>query len=256
MKKPLLFLIVGCCLFAVQASWSQQTSADVATVLRASLAAQAGQRVIQDIMLGGRAELIAGSDDETVPFSFKGTLSGSTRTDINLATGTLTEIRTVASSGPTGTWSRGDGEQHALAEHNLMTDPAWCSPLLVEERLLSNSSIVVSYVGTQDGLAHFSAYQPAPVETPTASSSLVQHLSQLDLYIDPKTFLPSKLTLSTHPDNNALVDLQVRIEFSNYQTVNGVTVPMHVQRYLNGSLALDIQIENVAVNSGLSATGF
>ena len=137
-----------------------------------------------------------------------------------------------------------------------MTDPAWCSPLLVLEQMLSNPATVVSYVGTEDGLAHFSAYRPAPMQTPATSSSLVQHLSQIDLYLDPKTFLPGKLSLSTHPDNNALVDLSVLIEFSNYQTVNGVTVPLHIQRYLNGTLTFDIQIKSATFNTGLSQTAF
>jgi hypothetical protein len=134
-----------------------------------------------------------------------------------------------------------------------MTDPAWCSPVLIVERLLSNSAVTVSYIGTEDGLAHFSASQAAPVGTPTTSTTLVEHLGQIDLYLDPKTFLPAKLSFSTHPDDNALVDLLVLVEFSNYQTSNGVTAPMHVQRYLNGSLALDIQVGSVVVNSGLSA---
>ncbi|MGA8087753.1 MAG: hypothetical protein WCA10_10625 [Terracidiphilus sp.] len=137
-----------------------------------------------------------------------------------------------------------------------MTDPAWCSPVLVLERFLTNTATVVSFVGTDDGLAHFSAYQPVPSETPTASTSLVQHLSQIELYLDPKTFLPAKISFNTHPDNNVLVDLPVLVEFSNYQRVNGITAPMHIKRYMNGTLALDIQVENVTVNSGLSSTSF
>jgi hypothetical protein len=257
MRKPIQFLFTCCWVFcSIQPIWAQQTSANVMTILRASLAAQVGQKVIQDVTLSGNAGTFSGSDDETVPFSFKATLSGSARTDISLSSGTLTEIRTMASSGPTGNWSKGSGETHALVGHNLMTDPAWCSPVLILERIISNPATVVSFVGTEDGLAHFSAYQPIPSTTPTGSQSLVQHLSQMELYLDPKTLLPSKLSFNTHPDNNALTDLPVLVEFSNYQAVDGITLPMHVQRYLNGSLALDIQVENVTVNSGLSSTSF
>jgi hypothetical protein len=248
--KKLLLMVVGCAF--VCPSEAQQMSTDVLTVLRASLAAQSGPKVIQDITLTGNAESVADSD-ETASFSFKGTLSGSARTDINLTSGIHTEIRTMGSSGPTGTWSKGDGQKLALAGHNMMTDPAWCTPVLVVERLLSNPADIISYIGTEDGLAHFRSYQPAPASTPAASSGLVAHLSQIDLYLDPKTFLPVKLSFNTHPDNNALVDLPVLVAFSNYQTSNGVTAPMHIQQYLNGSLALDIQVGSVVVNSGLSA---
>ena len=254
--KRVSFLVTICLVITAQRSHAQQTSSDVLTILRASLAAQAGKETVQDITLTGNVESIAGSDDETVPFTFKGTLSGSARTDIQLSSGTLTEIRTIATSGPTGTWSRGDDVQHPISGHNLMTDPAWCSPVLIVERLLSNPAVMVSYLGTEDGLAHFQANQPVPTGTVATSTSLVQHLGQVDLYLDPKTFLPVKLSLNTHPDDNALLDLPVLIEFSNYQAVSGVTVPMHVQKQLNGTLALDVQVQNVAVNSGLSQSNF
>jgi hypothetical protein len=255
MQKSLLYLLTACCLLAAKPSWSQ-VSSDVASILRASLTAQAGQNVISDVSLMGTVKWIAGSDDETVPFSFKGTLSGSARTDINLSAGALTEIRTVASSGPMGFWTMGNGPQHAFAGHNLLTDSAWCSPALVLERILSSPATEVSFMGIEDGLAHFSAYQPVPLQTPTTSTLLVQHLSKIELYLDPTTLLPAKLFFNTHPDNNSLVDLPVLVEFSNYQRANGVTAPMHIQRYMNGTLALDIQVDNVAVNSGLSSTSF
>jgi hypothetical protein len=256
MKMRQLLWFTACFLLVVQPSWTQQSSSDVATILAASLAAQAGQTQVQDVTLSGSVESIAGSDDETVPFSFKGTLAGSVRTDINLSSGMLTEIRTVASSGPMGFWTRGSGEQHPLAGHNMMTDPAWCSPVLVLERILSNPATVLSFVGTEGGLAHFSAYQPVPSETPTAATSLVKHLSQIELYLDPKTFLPARISFNTHPDNDALTDLPITVQFSNYQTVNGFTQPMRVQRYINGTLTLDVQVGNATVNSGLSSTSF
>lgn len=256
MKRMRVLLAVVSCAVVIPLSRAQSTSADVLTILRASLTAQAGQTVVQDVTLTGSAESIAGSDDETVLFSFKGTLAGSVRFDLGLPSGTVTEIRTNTSSGPTGTWSKGGGDAHALAGHNLMTDPAWCFPLLVLERIFSNPTAVVSFVGMEDGLAHFSAYQALPSTTPKASQPLVGHLSQIEFYLDPKTFLPSKLTFNTHPDDDALTDLPIVVEFSKYQTVNGVTLPMHIQRHLSGTLALDIQIGSVSVNSGLSSTSF
>jgi len=48
----------------------------------------------------------------------------------------------------------------------------------------------------------------------------------------------------------------VEIVFSNYHQVNGVQVPFHVQKYLNNSLSLDLQIQLVVLNSGISATTF
>jgi hypothetical protein len=253
MNKRLVCLMIAYGALAIKPSRAQ-TSADVLTILQTSLVAQAGRNVIQDVTLSGSAESIAGSDDETASFSFEGTLTGSARTDLALSAGMITEIRLAASAGAAaGTWSKGNGKKHNLSGHNLMTDPAWCSPVLLVERLTSNSMLTVAYVDTQDGLAHFRAV-PVSAEVPAKASALIQRLGQIDLYLDPQTFLPARLTFNTHPDDNALSDIPVRIDFSGYRTVGGVTMPMHVQRYLNGTLSLDVQFDNALVNSGLSSS--
>lgn len=254
MKKPLLYLLILSCIISAHQTKAQQTSKDVTTILRASLAAQAGQTVINDLTVNGRVGVAA--DEETASFSFKGTLAGSTRTDINLSTGTLTEIETFISPGGSGKWSKGSGSQHTEAGHNLMTDPAWCSPVLIIERLLADQKAVVSYVSTENGLAHFMAFQPAPAQVQGSSATLVSHLSQIDIYLDSKTFLPAKYSFATHPDNDALTDIPVSVEYSNYQVMGGITVPTHVQRLLNETLALDLQVGSVAVNTGLSSASF
>jgi hypothetical protein len=262
MKRLASLVIILCEVIAIQSlqaqqtSKAQQTSADVLTILRASLAAQTGQMTVNDATLAGSADYIAGADEEKVPFAFEGTLSGSTRTAISRSSGTFTEIHVLSSSGPTGTWSEGGEAPHPIAGHNLRTDPAWCFPLFVVERLLSNTAAVVTYIGTENGLAHFQSSQQPPAGTPTALTSLPQHLSQIDLFLDPVSFLPSKLLFNIHPDNNALLDLPVSVQFSNYQAVNGVSLPMHIQRFENNSLVLDIQLQSSVFNSGLSQTEF
>jgi hypothetical protein len=77
-----------------------------------------------------------------------------------------------------------------------------------------------------------------------------------DLYLDAKTFLPVALSFSAHPDTNALVNIPVQVQFSNYQTVGGVRVPFHVQKYLQGSLFLDLAASQAVLNSGLPDSDF
>lgn len=256
MRGSTLFFLIVCYSVTTQQSFTQQASANVMTILRASLAAQTGNVAIQDTTLSGSVEYIVGSDDETVPFSFKGTLSGSSRTDISLSSGTFTETYVLSSSGTTGNWSVGGGTPHPIAGHNLMTDAAWCFPLFVIERLLSNPSSAITYVGTENGLAHFSAYQVPPTGTPSTLAALPQHLSQIDLFLDPVTFLPNKLSFTVHPDNDALIDIPIAVQFSEYQAANGIMLPMRIQKFMNNSLMLDIRVQSTMVNSGLPQTIF
>jgi len=38
--------------------------------------------------------------------------------------------------------------------------------------------------------------------------------------------------------------------------VNGATIPFHIQRYVNNSLTLDVELTSSTVNSGISDTQF
>jgi hypothetical protein len=256
MKKGLIFVIACCTSFFGTRLLAQQASPQIMTALQASIAAAASNTSTQDATLNGTVEFIAGSTDETVPFVFKTLQTGSVRSDISLSAGTLTEIKQVLPTGSIGTWSKGDGVQHAIAGHNLMTDGAWCFPLFVVQRLVLDPNAVISYIGTENGLEHFQSYEQPPAGVSPQAAAILQHLTQIDLYLDPNSNLPTQLSFTAHPDNNALIDIAVSIQFSNYQTVNGVVIPMRIQRYLNGTLALDVQLQSATFNSGLTQASF
>lgn len=239
-----------------QALNAQLASTDVSTVLNSSLAAQVGKAPVESAILRGSVEAIAGSDDETVPFDFEAVASGSSRTEIDLGAGKITETRQAVASGSTGAWSKGSSGPHSIAGHNLMTDAAWWFPIFIEQRLLSDPNVIVSFVGLESGVAHFQAMHAAPSSVPDAAAGLVRHLSQVDLYLDFSTLLPAKIVFNVHPDDNAQIDIPVTVQFSNYQAVNGVVLPMHIQRYVNNTLSLDARIQSAAFNSGIAQTDF
>jgi hypothetical protein len=144
----------------------------------------------------------------------------------------------------------------------LFTDATWFFPPFTIGRLLAAQNYVLSYIGQEtlgsQTVLHVSAIQQFPglVGVPNGISLLMQHLSQIDIYFDPTTILPVALRFDTHPANNAFIDTPTEIQFSNYQSTNGVQVPYHVQKYINNGLALDLQFNTVALNTGQTANGF
>jgi len=251
-------------------------------ILQQSLAAQTGGAPITDVTLTGSARRIAGSDDETGTATLKATAAGDSRVDLRFPSGNRLEIRNHAAlplpgslppgvpasvaqtAQPVGAWSGPDGVLHATAGQNLMNDATWFLPSSTLGKLVSAPPQVwlLSYVGseTRDGqsVVHVSAsLSVAPSSnTPPRIASLIQHLSQMDIFLDSGTLLPVALTFNTHPDNDALVDIPAEIHFSDYRPMSGVRVPFRVQKYLNNGLVLDLQFANVSVNSGLSAAAF
>lgn len=256
MRKVVPIPVVAIWVLLAQFGEGQQSSPNVLAILRAAYAAQAGQQIIQDSRLTGNVEYIAGSDDETVPISLEGISSGSGRTDISLSAGTLTEMRQVLPSATTGVWLANGGPPHSIAEHNMMTDAAWFFPLFVVQRLLTDPNAIVSDLGTENGTIHIQAVEASFGNlTPTAATQ-VQHLSEIDLYLDASSYVPVGLGFNIHPDSNAFLDIPVYVQFSNYHQTTGASVAMRIQKYLNGTLAMDIRVQTVALNIGLTQTDF
>ncbi len=66
--------------------------------------------------------------------------------------------------------------------------------------------------------------------------------------VDQNTLLPTVLTYQVQPDNGSDLLIPIEIHFSQYNRVNGVQVPFTIQRYVNGSLQLEIQVTSVQIN--------
>jgi len=250
----LVFVIVA---FSFLIPSAAQTVSNPAQYLRQALAALNANTPTSDVTLSGSAHYIAGSDDETGTATLKA-IAGASRIDLNLSSGPRTEIQGSSGGCPAGTWSGPDGVAHAMAFHNLLTDPAWFFPAFPITHGLS-SGYVATYVGleTRDGQAveHLTISQTSAVQTPSGAPTMA-HLSQMDFFLDSTTFLPAAVTFNIHPDNDAGLDIPIEVRFSNYRAVNGVQVPFHVQKFLNNGLVLDLQFQTVIFNSGLTASSF
>jgi hypothetical protein len=235
------------------------SSPQAVALLQKSLAALTGGQTIMDVALSGSARRIVGSDDEAGAATLKALASGAGRIDLSLPSGSRSEIANVTAASPAGAWSGPDGISHPMANHNLLSEPAWFFPAFAISRRLSSSSYVATYVGqeTRDGqsVQHVSVSQTSSVPNRPLGPTF-QHLTQVDFYLDSTTFLPAAITFNIHPDNDAGLDLPVEIRFSDYRAANGAQIPFHIQQSLNGSLLLDFQAQSVASNSGLTAATF
>jgi hypothetical protein len=241
------------------ASFAQQTptsNAQAVKFLQQALAALNPGIPTTDVTLSGSVHYVAGSEDENGTATLQA-LAGASKLNLSLPSGSRTYVENASGNSPSGTWSGPDGVAHAIAFHNLLTDPVWFFPLLPISQGLSNSGYVITYVGqeTLDGEAvqHITVFQSASFQTSDGEPSF-SHLSQMDYFLDSITFLPVAIKFNVHPDTNVLLDIPVEARFSDYRAVNGVQVPFHVQRFLNNVLSLDFQFETAALNTGLSAS--
>lgn len=253
--SSLLFALVSNPGFAHQ---SAASSPQGAALLQKALAALVPSTTINDVTLTGTARRIAGSDDESGTVVVKALAGTGSRIDLTLPSGPRSEVRNTSSDPIAGSWSGTDGVWHATAYHNLLPDSA-LFPAFTLSALLSAQNAVISYVGSEthngQSVIHVSASQQLPSLT-GEPATLIQHLTQIDIFLDPNTYLPASIAFSMHPDRNELLDIPVEIRFSNYTPVNGAHVPFHVQKFVNNSLFLDLQFDSATLNSGLSSSTF
>lgn len=252
------FLLVSGVLNAQQASAPAPRDVQAVSVLQRSLAALAGTTNLNDVTLNANASWTAGSDEETGSATLKATVIGQGRVDLSLSNGSRSEVIDASQAAPTGNWCGTDGTWHAMVTHNLYSDPTWFFPSFLINRVLSSSSYAISPMDpeTQNGVAveHVQIYQQPGFTSQAAPT--IQSLSGIDIYLNASTLLPVSISFNTHADNNALVNVPIQIDFSNYQTVQGISVPYHIQKYINNGLVLDLTVSSVQVNSGLSTSNF
>jgi hypothetical protein len=224
-----------------------------------SLAALTNGVPVNDVVLTGSANWIAGSDQETGLATLQAKGTGESRIDLNLSGGTRAEIRNDSPGSPQGETVAPDGSLQRWAEHNCWINASWFFPTLSILAATSDSSVVLSYVGVENrgatSVHHIRAYRNLSDKS-TPFTELVQRLSSEDIYLDSASLLPVAFGFTAHPDDDEDANILVEIDFSSFQPMNGILVPTHVQKLINGGLALDVTVFGAAVNSGMTDLPF
>ncbi len=249
---PLLLLLVAT-LPLVQAQTNPTTGPSLTTTTLLQNASQAfskGQPV-HGVTLTGTANWIAGGDNENGNITLIANSDGSYQINLEMGQSSRTETQTAFAQGQQCTWAGSDGVPQEVSGHNCMQSVAWFLPAVALFGNLQPQVVATILVGSSPnaqspGLDLRQQQSVVPSYVSASIAGMFTHLTAVDIFYDPTTYLPISLDYETHPDVNAAVDFPVQVEFSNYQTVGGITVPFHIQRYVNGVLALDITISNVS----------
>jgi hypothetical protein len=225
------------------------------TLISASLQALTGGVTVSNVVLQANAAYVAGSDQESGTATLTASGNQQSLVQLNLTNGPRQEIR----NGPAGVWSGPDGVTHWMATHNCWTDANWFFPALTLEALQSDSTLGIAYLGPAvwNGVPanHLQFFHIIPGQTAPMTAE-IQSLSTIDLYLDPTALVPLALTFNTHLYNDLNANIPVVIQFGNYQRSGGVLVAFQVQKFLQGSLYLDLTLSQAAINPGVSPGTF
>lgn len=226
-----------------------------ATALLAQLStAFSGGNVVNQVQLTGTASWHAGSLNDTGSASLSAATTGSSQLQISFSSsGARTEAQSGQGTNLACTWSGEDGVTHTIDPGNCWRPVLWFLPPLSLQ-----PSLLPSYLGAVDlgtSTVGFGAATYRHLQTdlvlPSLSTSLagdIMRRSTADLGLDPTTRLPAVLAYSIRPDNGAPIPIAIEIHYSNYQAISGVQIPFTIQRYVNGSLQLEVDVSAAQVN--------
>jgi hypothetical protein len=243
---------------------AQQPSpaAQAATLLQQSLAAQTGGAAINDITLTGTVTFLNSTRNESGSVTFTSLSAGTTRVVANTPSGTLTQTWSLpGTSGPPviSTTNPNGSVARPAGGSVTMPAPAWLAPALFTA-IASGSTYSSSYVGAEirnnENVQHVSIWQTSP-QSAAIPPGVTIHSLPCELYLDQSTSLPASAVCSVRPQLPPGKQMTIRtpyaaeeVRYSNYQTVQGRAVPLHIQVFLGPMQAIDISISSVAINTG------
>lgn len=219
--------------FAQSPTISQQAKAAFTSQLTISNVTLDGTFVSVEgsLQQNGNAHLVVGSD---------GTYSVS----LTKSSGAAGEARSETDAGVSCTWMDPGGISHPVDSFNCQT-PAWFLPELPV--LLSSEANPEWTLSAQTDVGSSPHLQFAYNGPDTGGQSQSPGIA-LDLELSSATLLPNKASFCLHPDGQNYTNIPVQIIYQNYQRVNGVAIPFRIQRFVNGTLVLDITISSASVN--------
>jgi hypothetical protein len=239
-----------CSFFCLVSSHLALTQTPTAFQQQAQTAVSAG-KPFGVVNLTATAEWIAGSLHENGTAQLQANVDGSTNVQLALGKASRTEVQTKIASSRTCTWTDGAGKSHDILGPNCFVAIPWFSPGLIAQ---SSAALPALLGTTDDGIvskngstSHQVSYLLNLKGRDVQSTNRMVSQSTVKVFYDPRTFLPESLEYSIHPDNNGLQDIPVSVAFSNYQSVAGVMLPFHIERFINRTLQLKLDVSNASI---------
>jgi hypothetical protein len=246
-----LWLLV-CLSLCVSASSSAtgQLSSPSSFQLQAQSAVVTGKS-IRSVNLSANAEWFAGSQHESGTATLQASVDGSSSVQLNLGSASRTETQTKAGASRTCYWTDGAETSHNVVGPDCLIAIPWFAPSLFTQ---SPSQFPSALMATDDGAMsrdsqtfHQISYR-LNLDKPNSSNvDRLTSMSTVKVFYDPQTFLPASLEYFIHPDTNDLQSVDVRVIFSNYQSSSGVMLPFHIEKYVNRTLQLKLDVTSVSI---------
>jgi hypothetical protein len=217
---------------------------------QAQMAVSAG-KPFNTVNLSATAEWTAGADHESGTAQLQANVNGSTNVQLSLGKASRTEVQTGIGPSRACNWIDSAGKSRDILGSNCLIAIPWFSPGLFTQ---PNGNLPALLSITDDGMVmkdgstfHQVSYLLNLTSADISSTNQMVSQSKVNVFYDPQTFLPTSLEYFIHPDGNDLQNIPVRVVFSNYQSVSGVTLPFQIEKYVNRTLQLKLNVSTATI---------
>lgn len=230
------------------------SGASASTLISQLSKAFSGGNVVHQVQLSGNATWQVGNLNDTGSATISAASTGSSRLQLSLSSsGVRTETQSGQGTDLICTWAGNDGAAVSVDPGNCWRPFLWFLPSLSLQPSLLSSYLGAVDLGTSAvgfGVSPYRHLQGSLVlpNMATSLTSEIMQRSNADLGVDPTSYLPAVLAYTIWPDNGAAIPIAIEIHYANYQAINGVQIPFTIQRYVNGSLQLEIDVSSAQVN--------
>ncbi len=207
---------------------------------------------LNGLHLEGRATYVAGSLLETGTATLDAKSDGTTSVALSLDTASGTESYPAQAADRACTYTNKAGAISSISKIDCLTPLSWFAPILGARNPLQLPPLIAVSDGgevTRNGITlHDLTYGRLIQGKDTASTNLLVRATNVHVLYDPQTLLVSSIEYSIHPDGDITTPIDARIAFSDYRSVSGVMLPYHIERYINRSLFLTIDVDTALLN--------
>jgi hypothetical protein len=258
MKVDLRIILAILTLSMVASSLHAQVAAgaptDAQSLLTQITGKFAGQQQFRSVQLTGTVERHAGSTSDTGTITLTTGTDGSNQAKIQLSEGQRKETQTALTNQRSCAWSGPDGVEHDSSSSTCWPALVWFLPQITLNPVQLPTILGTDYRGlstTPKGTSAYLLVNQLVInagKTPPSFTSWIMEQSKTSLYVDLATLVPIVLAYKVLADSGSAT-IPVEVRYSNYRTLSGLTVPGHIERYLNGSLELAIDINEVSISN-------
>jgi hypothetical protein len=244
--------LIALLLIDILPAQSQTTQSNASSILGQVTNAFSAGKPVTNVQLTGSANWYAGSFEDSGTVTLTASSTGAASMQLSLAKkGSWTESQSAFGMGVTCQWAGNNGAAHQGDSMNCLRPITWFLPQLSLQPASLPANIGVADLGTGavgTGTYRHLQSQAVLAQMPASLLSRSVEASTTDIGLDPGTWLPSVLRYQVHPDDGAQVNIPIEIRYSDYRKVNGAEIPFLIQRYINGSLQLEIHITSAQIS--------